>query len=180
MHSVRLRRCRTSDGLRTSPDQCRLATAVKADEQARSRMSVSSSGVYGLESWVSQVRLRSISTIPWQSLQACPLGSLELEPCSLYNRTLSCPKLAGQGCRRMTASEARTGAPRVSGPEIAELVGRGASSSIRLLCLQKPVKKQGLPSTLTKIQVDFLPASSPSRFGALHPQSIALQRRCST
>ena len=143
------------------------------NEQARSRMSVSSSGLCGLESWVSQVRLRSIST-------ACLLRSLELEPCSLYSRTLSCPKLAGQGCRRMTASEARTGTPRVSGPEIAELVGRGASSSIRLLCLQKPVKKQGLPSTLTKIQVEFLPASSPLHFGALHPQSIALQHQCST
>lgn len=40
--------------------------------------------------------------------------------------------------------------------EIADLLGRDTSSITRLLCLQKPVKKQGRPSALTKAQVDFL------------------------
>ena len=40
--------------------------------------------------------------------------------------------------------------------EIADLLGRDTSSITRLLCVQKPVKKQGRPSALTKAQIDFL------------------------
>ncbi|CAE7938979.1 unnamed protein product [Symbiodinium necroappetens] len=40
--------------------------------------------------------------------------------------------------------------------EIAGLLGRDTSSIARLLCVQKPVKKQGRPSALTKAQIDFL------------------------
>ena len=40
--------------------------------------------------------------------------------------------------------------------EIAGLLGRDTSSITRLLCVQKPVKKQGRPSALTKAQIDFL------------------------
>ena len=40
--------------------------------------------------------------------------------------------------------------------EIGNLLGRDTSSVTRLLCLQKPVKKQGRPCSLTTAQVDFL------------------------
>ncbi|CAE7464626.1 Ikbke [Symbiodinium natans] len=40
--------------------------------------------------------------------------------------------------------------------EIGELLGRDTSSVTRLLCLQKPVLKQGRPCSLTMAQVDFL------------------------
>ena len=40
--------------------------------------------------------------------------------------------------------------------EIASMLGRDTSSITRLLCVQRPVKKQGRPSALTKAQIDFL------------------------
>ena len=40
--------------------------------------------------------------------------------------------------------------------DIGNLLGRDTSSVTRWLCVQKPIKKQGRPCSLTAAQVDFL------------------------